>query len=126
VRPLHGAPPVRAGVVRFESYTVETMEVVVLAPVQDFIGTLDPSIRAKAYRLVDLLEEYGRDLTMPNGKPIGQGLWELRSRTRPAIRILYGFCNGQAVLVHALKKQRPALLPRDTELARKRLRTYCA
>lgn len=102
------------------------MKVVVLAGVQDFVDALDSHLRANAYGLIDLLEEYGYHLAMPTAKPVGHGLWELRSRTRPAIRILYGFCNGQAVLVHALKKQRPALLPRDIELAHQRLRTYCA
>lgn len=102
------------------------MKVVVLGSVRDLVDALDPHLRANAYGLIELLEEYGGDLRMPIAKPIGGGLWELCSRTRPAIRILYGFCDNQAVLVYALKKQRPALLPRDIEFARKRLQAYCA
>lgn len=102
------------------------MNIVVLSPVRDFIDDLDPHLRAHAYGLIDLLEEYGHTLTMPVAKPIGSGLWELRSRTRPAVRILYGFYKNEAILVLAIKKQRPALSPREVELAWKRLTAYCA
>ena len=102
------------------------MTIVVFSSVQDFIDKLDPHLRAQAYGLIDMLEAYGHELTMPVAKPIGGGLWELRSRVRPAVRILYGFCKGRAVLVLALKKQRPALLARETDIARKRLAAYCA
>lgn len=77
------------------------------------------------YHLIELLEEYGYELSMPVAKPVGKGLWELRSRTRPAVRILYGFCGGEAVLVHALKKQRQTLLQREVALAAERLHAYC-
>lgn len=62
---------------------------------------------------------------MPYAKPIGGGLWELRRTGRPQIQILYGFCRGDAILVHALKKKRAALRQQDVELARKRLSEYC-
>lgn len=102
------------------------MNIRALAPVRDFIDALDPHIRAHAYGLIDLLEQYGHKLAMPVAKPIGGGLWELRSHTRPAVRILYGFHGDEAILVLALKKQRPALLAREIELARKRFEAYCA
>ena len=102
------------------------MQVIVLATVRDFLDSLDPHLRPAAYNLIDLLEEYGRSLTMPVAKPIGGGLWELRLNARPAIRILYGFCADTAVLVLAVKKQRPAFLSREIEIARRRLRAYCS
>ncbi len=97
-----------------------------LASIRDFLDALDPHLCGNVHALILLLQEYGHKLSMPDAKPIGGGLWELRSQTRPAIRILYGFCKGQAVLIYALKKQRPALLPREIELARKRFTAYCA
>ncbi len=102
------------------------MNVVVLEKVEEFLEKLEPNVRSNVHALVLLLQEYGHKLSMPDAKPIGGGLWELRSNTRPAIRILYGFCRGEAVLVLGFKKQRPALLSREIELARKRLTAYCA
>lgn len=63
---------------------------------------------------------------MPDAKPIGGGLWELRKMGRPQIRILYGFCRGTPILLVGIKKQRSALDRKDVVLARKRLDTYCA
>lgn len=102
------------------------MNVFTLSPVRDFIEALDPNARANMYTLIDLLETYGHALGMPVAKPIGHGLWELRSQGRPAMRILYGFCSGRAVLVLAFKKQRPAISPHDNELAQKRLAIACS
>jgi phage-related protein len=102
------------------------MQVVALASVRDFLEALDPPLRPRAYKLIKLLEEYGHNLSMPVAKPVGGGLWELRSHKQPAMRILYGFCNGQAVLVHALKKQRSALLRSEIKIARKRFAEYCS
>lgn len=101
------------------------MNVTTLKPVADFLQSLDRKEWSRAHRLIILLQEHGHELSMPVAKPIGRGLWELRSKNQPAIRILYGFCGGTAVLVHALKKQRPALLPREVELALARLTAYC-
>ena len=102
------------------------MNVFMPESVRKDIDAFDWHARASAYRLVGLLEQYGNTLGMPIAKPIGGGLWELRSGTSPAIRILYGFCNNIAILVLVLKKQRPALLPREVALARARLAVYCA
>jgi phage-related protein len=89
--------------------------------VQEFVDALDVPARSDVRRLQYLLQQYGHELSMPYAKPIGDGLWELRRTGRPQIRILYGFCRGDAVLVHAIKKQRSALLRKDIEIARKRL-----
>lgn len=62
---------------------------------------------------------------MPYAKPIGRGLRELRYTGRPHVRILYGFCKGDIVLLRALKKQRRALKQSDVELAARRFAAYC-
>ena len=102
------------------------MNVVVLRQVVEFIETLDGPVRIDVERLIDLLKEYGHELPMPYAKPVGNKLWELRRTGRPHIRVLYGFCRGNVVLVLALKKQRSALRGTDITLARKRLDAFCA
>lgn len=101
------------------------MNVVVLEPVREFIDTLDMRVQSNVRRLLFLLHDYGHSLSMPYAKPIGGGLWELRKIGRPQIRILYGFCKGNAVVLCAFKKQRPALSNKDIALARRRMEAYC-
>lgn len=101
------------------------MRIVTLLTVHEFLDTLDFPVRSEAYKLLDLLEQYGHSLSMPVAKPIGGGLWELRLTGRPQIRMLYGFCEGVPVVVLALQKQRPALPQSAIALARKRFSEYC-
>ena len=101
------------------------MEIVTLRPVKEFLDKLDNSLSMDLQRLVGLLGQYGHNLSMPYVKPIGGGLWELRHTGRPGVRILYGFCDGTAVLLLAFKKQRSSLRSHDVDLALKRLKEYC-
>lgn len=101
------------------------MKIVVLTTVNTFLDSLELSVRNEAYKLLDLLEQYGHSLSMPVARPIGGGLWELRLTGRPQIRMLYGFCDGIPVVVLALRKQRSALPQSAIVLARKRFSGYC-
>lgn len=101
------------------------MKVVTLRVVSDFVDSLDMPIRSDVEALVALLGQYGHALSMPYAKPIGHRLWELRRTGRPHIRVLYGFVQGHAVLVLALKKQRSSLRQKELTLARKRFEAYC-
>lgn len=101
------------------------MKVVVLESVKEFVDTLEFSVQTDVKRLILLLEQYGHTLSMPYAKPVGNGLRELRRTGRPQIRILYGFYEGTAILLLALKKQRDALRQREIELALKRFNSYC-
>ncbi len=101
------------------------MKIVILITVHTFLDNLDLSVRSEAYKLLDLLEQYGHSLSMPIAKPIGGGLWELRLTSRLQIRMLYGYCDGIPVVVLALRKQRSALPQSAISLARRRFRKYC-
>jgi putative component of toxin-antitoxin plasmid stabilization module len=62
---------------------------------------------------------------MPFAKPVGGKLWELRVRTRPAVRILYGFRRGVPILLAGFIKQKSAI-PRDIfEKAKRTFREIC-
>ena len=99
--------------------------VIVLQTVAEFRAQLERAARSDLDQLIALLESYGHALSMPHAKPLGGGLWELRRTGKPQIRILYGFCGGSAVLVHAVKKERSALRNRDIALAKKRPDQFC-
>ena len=98
---------------------------IVIFTVHTFLDKLDAPVRSEAYKLLDLLEQYGHSLSMPVAKPIGGGLWELRLTGRPQIRMLYSFCDGFPVVVIALQKQRSALPQSAIELAKRRFSEYC-
>lgn len=100
-------------------------EVIVLAPVLNFIGSLDRSAQSEVKDVIDLLKRYGHRLSMPDAKPVGKRLWELRLKVSSTIRILYGFCDRKAILLLGFKKQQSAILPKDFRLAQKRLKAYC-
>jgi len=102
------------------------MKIVTLRPVKEFLNELEDFLHMDLQRLIELLGEYGHRLSMPYAKPVGGGLWELRRTGRPHIRILYGFCDGTAILLLAFKKQRSSLRQQDIEFAQKRLKEYCA
>ena len=70
-----------------------------------FYSALDESIVAKVLNTVDWLERFGNNLGMPHSKKIAANLFELRTRGRPEVRILYTFKNSEAVLLHAFIKK---------------------
>jgi phage-related protein len=100
-------------------------EIVILACVRDFLDTLDRNVREDIYISLRLLQKYGYRLSMPDAKPVGKRLWELRPDTSITIRILYGFCRGEIVLLLGFKKQQSAIRQHDFHLAQKRLKQYC-
>ncbi len=101
------------------------IEVIVLSQVDNFINDLDLDVQSEMHELIRLLRENGHRLSMPEAKPVGRGLWELRLNTSAQYRILYGFCERKAILLHAFKKQRSAISRHNFNLAQKRLKGYC-
>ena len=82
-----------------------------------FIKTLDTRTKAKVSRVIDLLERYGNELRMPYSKPLAQGLFELRTRGRPAVRVIFVYRGHHAVLVHAFIKKSSTIPRADIEQA---------
>ena len=57
-------------------------------------------LRPKALRAIKLLADFGNTLREPDSKPIGDGIFELRAKLgTDIVRILYFFCEGQAVVL---------------------------
>jgi len=102
------------------------MNVIFHSAVLEFLHKLDEQEAADVFRLIEVLKQRGHTLSMPISKPIGSGLHELRTHGKPAFRVLCGFCDGEAVLLVALKKQKPALNPQDIRTALERLCLHCS
>jgi len=58
---------------------------------------------------------------MPNAKPVGEGLFELRVRGKEEVRTLYVFqLKENVILLHGFKKKTMSILKRDLRIALKR------
>lgn len=69
-------------------------------PVADFMDALDVKMRAKLFGRLELLEEYGPLLTMPYGKHLREGIYELRAVFGSNItRLLYFFADDYRAIV---------------------------
>lgn len=61
-------------------------------PVKEFVRSLDVCSRQKFFFVVELLETFGRALSSPHAKYIGDAIFELRFKSvEGAVRILYFF-----------------------------------
>jgi hypothetical protein len=101
------------------------IEVVILPPVRSFINNLEFNVQLEMYELIGLLRENGHRLSMPDAKPVGRGLWELKLNKGVPYRILYGFYERKAILLLAFKKECAAISWHDFILAKKRFKHYC-
>ncbi|MGH6855482.1 MAG: type II toxin-antitoxin system RelE/ParE family toxin [Aestuariivirga sp.] len=66
--------------------------------------------------------EFGWPVGMPVCRPLGDGLWEVRSNlgARMVGRIIFCIVKGDMVLLHGFVKKTQKTPPQDIELARKR------
>ena len=80
-------------------------------PVEDFLLTLNPKIRAKAFRQIELLQEHGANLREPYVKAIKvekyKGMFELRIKFATDIsRIFYfTYIDSRFVLLNGFVKK---------------------
>lgn len=100
------------------------------APVEEFLNSLPPKHMAKAIREIDLLEEYGIELSFPHTKNIEgkkyKGLWELRVQVASDIsRIFYFMPEGSKfVLLHGFVKKTEETPTRELDIAISRMEDY--
>lgn len=96
------------------------------APVKDFLLSLDPKMRAKMARTINLLEANGMELREPFSKYIGDDIFELRAKVGTDIsRVLYFFFVGKTiVLTNGFIKKTRRAPRREIKLAKKYRKTY--
>lgn len=99
-------------------------------PVRDFLYSLEPKLRAKAFKDIELLRIMGQELREPYVKPVkgknNKGLYELRIRFAGDIaRIFYfTYCNNKYVLLHGFIKKTMKTPANEIECARKYMEDY--
>ena len=90
---------------------------------EKFIHSLDTSTIAKVLRVIDLLELFGNNLTIPHSKKVNARLFELRIRGKQEVRIFYAFHRNEAILLHGFVKKSQHIPLKELNLARQKLKT---
>lgn len=89
---------------------------------EKFINSLDEASIAKALRIIDLLEMFGRKLTLPHSKKVHAQLFELRIMGKQEVRIFYTFYKDKAVLLHGFVKKSKRIPNKEMRTALQKLR----
>lgn len=68
--------------------------------------------------------QFGWPVGLPVCRPLGGGLWEVRStlRSRRKARVLFGFYQGMLIALHAFIKKAQKTAPDDLTIARQRMK----
>ena len=90
--------------------------------VEKFIRSLEKQTIAKVLRAIDLLEQFGHELTMPHSKKIGPRLFELRARGVQEVRVIYTFFQNSAILLSGFIKKTERISLKDLERAFSKLK----
>lgn len=97
------------------------------SPVETFLDELPVKLRAKNFRELALLADFGTDLPAPYAKRLhgkeASGLWELRVKLASDItRIFYFFPVGNRVLLlHGFVKKADETPPKELQTAIRRM-----
>ncbi|MBI5150298.1 MAG: type II toxin-antitoxin system RelE/ParE family toxin [Candidatus Omnitrophica bacterium] len=75
-------------------------------PVEEFVKSLNVHSREKFFSAIELLEEFGKGLSFPHAKYIGDEIFELRFESvEGSVRVLYFFFDAEkAVLTRSHPK----------------------
>lgn len=88
-------------------------------PALDFLISLNPKMKAKMLRTIELLEHNANELREPYSKHIGDGIFELRAKVGSDIsRVLYFFVvNKKIILTNGFIKKTQKTPEREIERA---------
>lgn len=91
------------------------------SPAEEFILSQDAKMRAKIFRLLELLEEKGNTLREPYSKSLDDGIFEIRAKQGSDItRVLYFFYIGnKIILTNGFVKKTQKTPPSEIALAKK-------
>lgn len=92
--------------------------------VRDEIESWPVDFLARCDELLDLLEDHGPLLRAPHSKAMGEGLFELRPKSRSGIgRAFFCYCSGRMIMVlHVFIKKTQKTPRRDLAIARRRMK----
>ena len=93
-------------------------------PVRDWLKALDKPDRLRIGEDIRTVE-FGWPVGMPVCRPLGKGLYEVRTTlTNRIARVLFGIVDGEMILLHGFIKKSQATPKSELELARGRLEMY--
>ena len=97
-------------------------------PCLDFLNTLEVTLRAKAFRDLNLLQEKGTELRLPYSRHLDDGIFELRTiQGNNIIRSLYFFFVGSKIIVtHGFRKKNDKTPPGEIDRAKEYRKDYLA
>ena len=92
--------------------------------VYDETYSFPKGILADFIHILDMIEQYGPTIGMPYTKPMGKGLFEIRSKGKEGMgRSLFCTVKGQEIIVlHSFVKKTQKTPKREIDLARKRMK----
>ncbi len=95
-------------------------------PVAEFMDSLEPKMKAKVFHTIDLLKNNGPVLRKPYSAPMGDGIFELRTKLGSNItRVFYFFFVGKkAVLTNGFVKKTQKTPPEELETAKRYKKDY--
>jgi len=95
-------------------------------PVEEFIGGLTARAQQKFFNVVEILEEFGRQLPEPHSKYLGEEIYELRFQCIEGhVRVLYFFfIDDKIVLTNAFVKKTWKVPEKEFETAIERRKVY--
>ena len=95
-------------------------------PIKEFVSSLNPKMRSKVYKTIQLLKDNGNNIPYPFSKHLQDGVFELRIKfSSDIVRILYFFCKGHiVVLTNAFVKKTQKTPKKEIELALSRKRDF--
>ena len=95
-------------------------------PLGDFIRSLDIKMKAKVVADLHLLEEFGNHAREPLSKPLGDGIFEVRTvEGNDIVRILYFFDNDRIIIAtNGFVKKQQKTPKTEIDLAKRRRKDY--
>lgn len=91
--------------------------------VEQDVLALPKKLKARYFRMTDVLCEYGPDLGMPHTRSMGKGLLELRLKAKEGIaRVFYcAIVDHEIVMLHCFIKKTQKTSLKELRLAKSRL-----
>ena len=95
-------------------------------PVEEFLDSINPKMRAKIYGLMEILQEKGNMLREPYSKHLDDGIYELRCKFGSDVtRVLYFFYyDGKIVMTNGFVKKTQKAPKKEIKLAKERRKDF--
>jgi len=92
--------------------------------VENKVLSLPEGLQARYFRLTDMMLTHGSNLGLPHTKPLSDGLFELRLKSKEGIgRVFYCTKVGKnIVMLHSFVKKSQKIPKKEMDIARKRLK----